>query len=169
MSLREKVKPAGLSPSELWAALEPETRRLAGEAFYDRGGQGGAGRQEADLAVAAALRFREAAVRKLPVERRIDYLLRVVRADDSLACSLLLALHLEHRVPLLEAFLDRLGVPQSGGLIDEDWDLEPPGREKLAAAAEEIRGRFPAEEVDLYLLSLLAMDPETWGELADLL
>jgi hypothetical protein len=168
MSLREKVEPAGLSPSELWAALEPETRRLASEAFYDRGGQGGAGRREADLAVASALRFREAAVRKLPVERRIDYLLRVVRVDDSLACSLLLALHLEHRVPLLEAFLDRLGVPQIGGLIDEDWDLEPPGREKLAAAAEGIRGQFPAEEVDLYLLSLLAMDPETWGELADL-
>ena len=36
-------------------------------------------------------------------------------------------------------------------------------------ANEDVRERFPAEEVDLYLLSLLAMDPETWGELADLL
>jgi len=169
MSLREKVDPTELVPSELWIAMEPEVKHLAAQALYTRGGEGGGGRREADAAVAGALRFRQAAVRKLPLERRVDYLLRVTRPDDALVCSLLLALHLEHRVLLLEAFLDGLEIPQQNGLIDEDWTLTPPGREKLEAVVRQVGDRFPDDEVELYLLSLLAMDPETWGELKELL
>jgi hypothetical protein len=169
MSLREKVDPTQLVPSELWAAMNSEAKRLAALALYTRGGEAGGSRREADAAVAAALRFRETAVRKLPLERRVDYLLRINRPDDALVCSLLLALHLEHRVPLLESFLDGLEIPQQNGLIDEEWDLAPPERAKLEVAVRQMRDRFPGDEVELYLFSLLAMDPETWSELTDLL
>ena len=46
-----------------------------------------------------------------------------MRPDDSLATSLLLALHLGRRQPLLSAFLDRMGIPHDEGMIDPDHEL----------------------------------------------
>jgi hypothetical protein len=154
-----------LTPSALWSELDADTRLLAAQSLY----RDPSARREADLAIAVALRFREAAVRKLPVQQRLSYLLRAVRADDSLAASLLLALHLAHRRPLLQAFLERLGIPQREGLIDAEYALEPFGKAELAAPVAELFERFPAGEVELYLRSLLALDPGVWSALGELL
>jgi len=167
MELLSRLDLHDLSPARLWAALDPADREEAARCLYRPGGEQVAARREADRAIAAALNFREVAVRKLPAERRIGYLLRAVHADDALASTLLTTLHLEERVPLLEAFLDHLGIPQSDGLIDEDHEVEPPSAERLRGAVAHLREGFPAERVELYLASLLAMDPETWGALAD--
>ena len=110
-----------LTPSHLWAELDPETRKLAAQSVYSDAWEEQSARTEANHAIASALRYREQAVRRLPLEKRVDYLVRAVRPDDSLARSLLLALHLTQRTELLEAFLDSLGVPQSGGVIDDDF------------------------------------------------
>jgi len=66
-------------------------------------------------------------------------------------------------------FLDRLGIPQEDGMIDPDHDVESPAPERLREAVAELRGEFPRPEVDLYLASLLAMEPDTWGGLVELL
>ena len=159
----------GLSPSGIWSALDDATRRDAVHSLYRGTWDDPAGRHEADAAIAAAVRFRPQAIRKLPLEKRIGYLVRAVRPDDSLATSLLLALHLDRRRPLLGRFLDRLGIPQEDGMIDPDYDVEPPDVDRLREAAAGLREEFPAAEVDLYLRSLLAMEPETWSGLAELL
>jgi hypothetical protein len=169
MPLRLDLPLKGLSPAGLWSRLDDATRRDAAHSLYRGEWDDPAGRHEADAAIAAAVRFRPVAVRKLPLEKRIGYLLRAVRPDDSLATSLLLALHLGLRRPLLESFLDRLGIPQESGMIDPDHDVEPPARERLREAVAGLREEFPAPQVDLYLASLLAMEPETWGGLAELL
>ena len=71
---------------------------------------------QADQAIATALKFRPAGVRKLSVDTRIDYLVRRDRPDDALASSLLMALHLGCRQALLRGFLDELsGVDHSSG------------------------------------------------------
>jgi hypothetical protein len=158
-----------LSPAKLWSSLDDATRRDAVHSLYRGTWDDPAGRREADRAIAGAVRFRPAAVRKLPLEKRIDYLLRAVRPDDSLATTLLLALHLDRRRPLLERFLGQLGIPQEAGMIDPDHEVEPPAEAPLREAVEGIREEFPASEVDLYLASLLAMEPETWAGLAGLL
>jgi hypothetical protein len=153
----------------LWSGLDEETQKLAARSLYHATGVAGSGRAEADEAIAAAIRFRVSAVRRLPVDRRVGYLIKAVRPDDSLACTLLLALHLEQRVRMLEAFLVRLGIPQQRGLIDESHELQPPDPEALAAAVDELSSGFPRDEVELYLTSLIAFDRDTWGGLARLL
>ena len=159
----------GLTPSRLWTRLPAEVRTLAVRSLYARDREDPAARHLADAVIARTLRFREVAVRKLPLDRRVEYLTRAVRPDDSLGSSLLLALHMEHRRPMLAAFLDALGVPNENGAIADGKSLAPQPEERLAAAAERLLGDFPAENVEVYLASLLTMDPDTWGALAGVL
>lgn len=134
---------------------------------YNDGTAGG--KAEADRAITGALRFRPATVRQLPLERRVAYMLKNVHVDDALAATLLLALHLDRRSELLGAFLDELGIPQKAGLIEEGYDLEPPQLETLVRASKSVYERFDAAQVDLYFSALLALDPDTWSGLRDVI
>jgi hypothetical protein len=69
---------------------------------------------------------------------------------------------------MLEVFLDRLGIPQQAGAIDDDHDLQPPPAESLAAALDALDG-FARAEVEVYLASLIALDRETWGGIVPIL
>ena len=100
------------------------------------------------------------------MEKRIGYLAGSVRPDDSLAATLLLAYHLEHRRDLLSAFLDALEIPNDNGIIDEDHDMVAPTEEALGKAAGSLFGSFEQAHVELYLASLLVMDNVTWAGMA---
>jgi hypothetical protein len=165
MSLLHDLPLNRLTPSRLWGAIDAETRRLAARCLYDPDRDDVGGRAEADAAIASALRFRAAAVRRLPVAKRVAYLIRAAQPDDSLATALLRALHLSQRSEMLGVFLDELGIPQQGGVIDTDEELDAPGGEELVAAVGALRGSYPAEEVDLYLAALLFMEPDFWSGL----
>jgi hypothetical protein len=65
---------------------------------------------------------------------------------------------------MMGAFLDALGMKHENGLI-ADEDVQPPEPDKLKAAAATIGKSFPAEEVALYLSTLLWQDPDTWSGL----
>jgi hypothetical protein len=158
-----------LTPSRLWRSLDADERSLAARAFFAHPWGDAATRREGDLAIAKALRFREDAVRRLPADKRASYLAKAVQPADSLAGSILLALHLEQRRGLLSAFLDALGIPHDQGMIAEDRELQAPEREALGRAAEALDARFPVREVDVYLAALLALDPSVWEGLADVL
>lgn len=167
-ALVSKVDLDRCSPVQLWAALEPEVKLAAARSLYAHDWGGSPTKREADATIMVALRFREQAVRQLPVEKRAQYLAKV-RPGDSLASSLLLALHLQERRPMLVAFLDALGVAHENGLIAEEQEPEPPAEAKLAAAAKELREKFPAADVDLYLAALYVLDRETWKGVRPLL
>ena len=166
MSLLQNLPLDKLTPARLWPALDESVRRLAVEAMY---GDDPNLRREADQALADALRFRPAGVRKLPLDKRVDYFVRRVRPDNTLASTLLTTLHLAHRRPLLGAFLDALEVPNDDGLIPPGHEPEPFAGDRLAPAVDGLRGRFEAPDVDLYLATLLALDPDMWGGLKPLL
>lgn len=159
----------GLSPARLWTHLDAPLRLLAARSLYAHDWGNSPARREADLAVAQALRWRETAIRKLPLEKRADYLARAVRPGDSLASSLLTAFHLEQRQPLLAAFLDELGIPHQGGLIHEGHEMKAPSPEDLARAVAKLFAAHPRDEVETYLATLLALDAEVWGGLSKLL
>ena len=169
MSLASRVDLSRCAPSQLWASLEPETRLAAARSVYSHDWGEATTRREADLAIMHGMRFRESAVRQLPIERRAQYLARSVRPTDSLAGSLLLALHLEHRRAMLSAFLDALQIPHEDGLIDEHHDLKPPTAAALQQSVKILHERFPADEVELYLATLQVLDRATWAGLAPLL
>ena len=110
-------------------------------------------------------------MRKLPLEKRIDYLLRAVRPDDSLA-TLAAAGAAPGPQSASAGAVSSTGseIPQEGGMIDPDYDVEPPARERLAGGGgATARTSSRTTDVELYLASLLAMEPETWGGLAELL
>lgn len=166
MTLLQNLSFDNLTPARLWSALDAPARRLAVHAMYDDDPDL---RREADQALADALRFRPAGVRKLPLEKRVDYFVRRVRPDNSLASTLLTTLHLARRRPLLGAFLDALEVPNDDGLIPPGHEPEPFAGDRLGSAVDSLRGRFEAPDVDLYLATLLALDPDVWGGLKPLL
>jgi hypothetical protein len=155
-----------LTPARLWSGLDPDTRTLAARSIYAHVWDGGDARREADEAIAATLRFRPVTVRRLPLDKRVGYLARAVRPDENLASALLMALHLAERRELLSAFLDELGIPHAEGLIKEGHELAAPAPDGLDRAVARLRERFGEDDVELYLASLLAMDPGTWGGLA---
>ena len=102
MTLLDDVSLDKLTPVRLWSELDGPTRVQAAEALFE--GDPSL-RGQAHQAIAAALRFRVAGVRKLSVGKRIDYLARVVRPEHELASSLLMALHLGRRQALLRPAL----------------------------------------------------------------
>jgi hypothetical protein len=167
MSLLTRLDLDELSPAGLWSALDDATREEAVRSVYNDGP--GGGKLEADMAIANALRFRPGAVKQLPLERRVGYMLKAVHIDDGLASTILLAFHLDGRADILEAFLDELGIPQQGGLIEEGYELQPPDREELARAVDTVYERFDVPRTDLYLAALLALDPVTWSGLRDVI
>ncbi len=161
MHTLEKLDLDRLTPSRLWDALEVEDRTEAARSLYASDNRDY--KLEADMAIAVNLKFRPAAVQRLPVEKRAGYVARGVRPDDSLATTLLLALHLGERRDLLVTFLDVLAIPNDKGMIDEEFDLTTPDDRKLAAAVATLQERFSVDQVGLYLAALLAVDSETWG------
>jgi hypothetical protein len=169
MSLASRIDLSQCAPAQLWSTLEPEVRLTAARALYTHDWGESPTRREADFTIMQGMRFRESAVRQLSVDKRAQYLARSIRPTDSLAGSMLLALHLEHRRAMLAAFLDALKIPHENGLISEAHDMKPPSPAALAQAATALREQFPAEDVDLYLATLYVLDRDTWAGLAPLL
>jgi hypothetical protein len=168
MTMFDKTKLRELTPARLWAGLDPETRELAARTVYSNDLDDDNSRLEADTAIATTLRFRPVAVRKLPTDKRVSYLLRAVRVDDSLASTLLLALHLGRRRAMLGTFLDQLGIEHEEGVIQVD-DFDAPTTEQFTAAVEAVYEAFPADEAEVYFATLIALEPEAWEGLVEVL
>ena len=122
---------------------------------------------EACASIATHMKFRAKTVLGLPLEKKTAYLVRLPSISDAVAARALVNYHLERQRAMMGAFLDVLGIAHEDGLIKEDTVVKP-GPDRLKAAAEEIAGKFPAEDVALYLSTLVSQDPETWGDLAQL-
>jgi hypothetical protein len=152
-------------PTQLFLALPSDVRLAAAKALYAHDWGESPTRREADVAIMQGMRFRETAVRQLPIDKRAGYLARSIRPSESLASSLLLALHLEHRRPILSAFMDALGIPHQDGLIAEGHETKPPSKTALTKAIKAIKADFPEADVDVYLASLYVLDRETWANL----
>jgi hypothetical protein len=87
--------------------------------------------------------------------------------SDSVAARALVNYHLDQQRPMMGAFLDLLGIPHENGLISEET-VAKPETDQVKHAVSELATRFPAEDVSLYLGTLVSQDPDTWGTLADL-
>lgn len=150
-------------PSQLWKQLSPERKLQAAEAFWaDR--NAAVEHAEAVVAIAQRIKFRPKSVLALPVEKKARHLIGVGAVSELVAARLLVAYHLAHHRPMMAAFLDALGIAHEDGLINDD-EVQAPEAERLEQAAKTIAGTFPAEDVSLYLSTLMWQDPDTWGGL----
>jgi hypothetical protein len=153
-------------PSRLWKQMPIERRRAAARAFWNDD-QSAEQHAEAILAIARQIRFRPKSVQALPAERRAGYLAGLAQVSDAIASRALVAYHLETQRPMMGAFLDSLGIGHDEGLIADETLAAPPAA-RLTAAGRDLAARYPADDVSLYLSTLLAQDPDVWGALAGL-
>ncbi len=153
-------------PSKLWRRMPLERRVDAASLFWDD--EHSADQQmEAVAALASHMKFRPRSVITLAPERRAKYLAQLPTVTDTIAARALVNYHLERQRPMMGTFLDSLGIAHEDGLISEE-NVAKPDAEKLKAAAGELTAKYPAEDVSLYLSTLVSQDPDTWGALAEL-
>jgi len=154
----------GPKVDQIWAALSSSERHEALNAYLasDKSNRASL------LAVAATLpalrAFRKQTIQQMPDGRIVEIIARANRLTPGILHDLLLSLHLTGRKAMLQSFLDLLGIPHTDGVIQDGTSVASAARgDRLAAAVSRLREQYPARDVSLYLLTLLAMDAESWG------
>ncbi len=128
-------------------------------AIYEALSQQGFGPLDGE--VAKQLKFRPKAIKKLPMEKRAKRAranllsARNTEMTYELFGSYLVKQHKE----LITGFLDATGVDHEDGMIS-DIDECKPDAEKIGPAIEELDGKYPADDVTLYL----ALSAEHWPD-----
>ena len=150
-------------PSQLWKQLSAERKLQAAEAFW-ADSNASVEHAEAIIAIAQKIKFRPKSVIALSVEKKARHLLSVGTMSELVAARLLVAYHLASQRPMMAAFLDALGIAHEDGLINDE-KIEAPTPERLEQAAKVLASSYPADDVALYLSTLMWQDPETWGGL----
>jgi len=143
-----------------------ERRQAAAELFWSDE-QSSEQQIEAVAAIAAHMKFRTKSVLALAPDRKARYLATLPAIPDTIAARALVTYHLEKQRPMMATFLDHLGIAHEDGLI-ADETVSKPEEAKLRSAAEELAGKYPAEDVAVYFSTLISQDPDTWEGLIDL-
>ena len=154
-----------LTPSRLWKRTTAEQRTRIAHAFWSDD-DAIDDQLQAALLIAQQKKFRPKTVIGLDIDRKAKHLASLATVPDQVAGRALILYHLADQRAMMGRFLDALGVAHENGVIQED-DLKPDPA-KMAPAAARIAQEFPADDVRLYLNTLLCQDPETWGALKDL-
>ena len=152
-------------PSKLWRRMPLERRVDAAGLFWDD--EHSADQQmEAVAAIASHMKFRPRSVVTLAPDKRAKYLAQLPTMSDAIAARALVNYHLERQRPMMGAFLDLLGIAHEDGLISEE-NLPKPDEAKVKQAAKDLAEKYPADDVSLYLATLVSQDPETWESLVE--
>ena len=155
-------------PSRIWRRLPLERRLDAARAFWESEDEASRAEQlEAVVALSRHMKFRPQSMQSMPLDKRAKYLAQLPAITDSIAARALVAYHLAHQRPMMGAFLDALGIAHDDGLITAE-SVDPPARAALAQAAANLTREYAAQDVSLYLNTLFAQDPQTWGALSGL-
>ncbi|MBN2369388.1 MAG: hypothetical protein JXO72_02760 [Vicinamibacteria bacterium] len=116
-------------------------------------------------AIVKARKLRPQVARALPLNDRARYLCSILEPGESVAVSLLIALHLGERRPLLVAFLDALALPHEDGVLKDEAFSSRPTVEQAQEAVRRLAEAFPSREIEIYLNTLWLQDPEHWHAL----
>src|SRR5687767_4560774 len=150
-------------PSKLWRRMPLERRVDAADLFWND--EHSADQQmEAVASIATHMKFRPRSILALTPDKRARYLAQLPNISDAIAARALVNYHLERQRPMMGDFLDLLGITHENGLIKEE-NLPKPDTAKVKAAAKSLATTYPAEDVSLYLATLVSQDPETWEAL----
>ena len=155
-----------LTPSRLWKQMTSAQRLASARAFWSDD-EAIDDQIQAALLIAQQKKFRPKTVVGLDLDRKTRHLASLASLPDTSAGRALVLYHLSDQRLLMGSFLDKLGIEHENGLIKEDSAKPDPA--KLAPAAASLAQEFPADDVRLYLTTLLCQDPETWGGLGEIL
>jgi hypothetical protein len=155
-----------LTPSKLWKQMSLAQRVAAARAFWNDE-EAIDDQVQAALLIAQKKKFRPKTVIGLDIDRKATHLASLPVLPDPIAARALVLYHLADRRQMMARFLDALGIAHENGLIQEDSVV--PDADRLGPAAAELHREWPADDVRLYLNTLLCQDPATWGGLAAVL
>jgi hypothetical protein len=159
--------PMSTTVRRLWKALTPEERALGINACLDDDSDGWV-KNRTRTAVAAALKFRPQTVATWPRTKLVGEVVRLPIDDAQLLSGYIVDLHLGLRRPMMAAFLDALDIPNDDGRIDSENTVVPQqDSERITAAADGLVGKYPQDEIVVYLLTILLQDNSTWAGTAD--
>lgn len=146
--------------TEIWKSLPAEDRQRAAEAFW--ADESMRAQQQSMLQqMAKRYNFRTKSMQALPASRKARMLLEIPGLAPELIMNLLAAFHLNFRKDMLSDFLDSLGIAHEGGFMKDDT-VQPPAEDAVRTAADQLKAKYPATDVDNYLNILWLQDPEFW-------
>lgn len=152
-------------PSKLWRRMPLERRVDAADLFWND--EHSADQQmEAVASIATHMKFRPRSILALTPDKRARYLAQLPSISDAIAARALVNYHLERQRPMMGEFLDLLGITHENGLISEE-NIAKPETAKVKKAAKDLAEKYPADDVALYLATLVSQDPDTWEALID--
>ena len=152
-------------PSKLWRRMPLERRVDAADLFWND--EHSADQQmEAVASIATHMKFRPRSILALTPDKRARYLAQLPNVSDAIAARALVNYHLERQRPMMGEFLDLLGIVHENGLISEE-NIAKPDTTKVKKAAKDLAVKYPADDVALYLATLVSQDPDTWEALID--
>ena len=154
--------PRSTTVRKLWKTLTPEERAAAITASL-ADDENGWVKTTTRAGVAGALTFRPQSVATWPREKLVREAARLPLDDVQLLSAYLVDLHLGTRRPMMAAFLDSIGVKHENGRIDTEANgaIEVDA-ERFRAAADDLAGKYPVDEVVTYFLTVLLQDYESW-------
>lgn len=151
------------SAVRLWKRLGREDRLAATTTFFREPPPEALG--SAIAAIVSARHVRPQVARSMSAEEQARAVASVLDPGETLAASLLVALHIGERRPMLATFLDAAGVPHEDGLLKEDAPATPLSEDAARAGVKALLAAYPAEQVRTYLNTLWLQDPERWAVL----
>jgi hypothetical protein len=154
-----------LTPARLWRQMPADQRQRVALAFWNDE-EAADDQVQAALLIAQQKKFRPKTVVALDADRKAKHLASIVALPETLAARALVVYHLAAQRPMMGAFLDALSIAHDNGLIKDDGAKPEPA--KIGPAAAQLARQFPADDVRLYLRTLLCQDPETWGALGEI-
>ncbi len=118
-----------------------------------------------DHEVAAALKFRPQAIRKLPMEKRAKRArsILVSKGRAELCYELFGSYLIQSHRDLVTGFLDATGVKHEEGML-ETLETNQPDKAKIADAVKDLDGKHEPDDVTLYL----ALCAEQWPAIGEL-
>src|SRR5262245_52232987 len=153
-----------MTRSPLWKSMTIDQLQRAARAFWSDE-EARDDQLQASLLIAQQKKFRPKTIVALDLDRKTRHLASLASLPDTIAARALIAYHLAEHRPMMGAFLDALGIKHENGLIEED--AVKPDADKLAPAAAKLTSDYPADDVRLYLSTLVCQDPDTWGALSE--
>ena len=120
-------------------------------------------------AVAEARKLRPAFLERTPRATRYASMASVLSRPrlELIAANVLREWLMKQQTPMLAAFLDALAIPHKDGAVD---DLPATvDDEKLRAAVDGLLGKYPAEEISVYLNAFYTMNDVHWPNLEAML
>lgn len=148
----------------VWDLMGEERRQRAAVAFWNSDEQRAA-RSQVEVLLAQRLKARPQFIKKLPVEKKAQYLSRDMGASPYLWDAAMIAYQFAHHRPMLKDFLDALGIANQEGHYESDQQPPTPTAEGLEKAVAALDAKYDPTDVTVYLAALVVQDPTFWAAL----